>query len=186
MQIVDFYYNIARENLRVKSFTYGKSYAKGAGTDRYPLIWLDDPIYGQTAQQNDYKALTWTTNVDILGIPVDEDDVIAVQAAAFTIGIGIPERAKKIYAAAGITINGFTFTSLRDYYDDKAAGYRFTYNLTQANPVDRCADDYDPAKVFTNPSALPSFAVDHPDGCAIFENRTGLPNFSVDPDPVTP
>lgn len=182
MQIVDFYYNIARENLRIKSFTYGKGYQKGAGTDRYPLIWLDDPIYGQTAAQNKLNALSWTTNVDILGIPTDDEDVIAVQAAAFLIGVGIAERAKVIYPNAGVTISGFSFTSLRDYYDDKAAGYRFTYNITQANPVDRCADDYDPTKVFSMPSLLPSFVVDNPDGCAIFEGRTGLPNFSVAPD----
>lgn len=181
MQIVDFYYMIARENLRIKSFTYGKGYQKGAGTDRYPLIWLDDPIYGQTAAQNQLKTLSWTTNVDILGIPVDDQDVIAVQAAAFLIGVGIPERAKIIYKDAGVTINGFSFTSLRDYYDDKAAGYRFTYNITQANPVDRCADDYDPDKVFTTPSSLPSFAVDSAEGCAIFEGHNGLPNFSVAP-----
>lgn len=186
MQIVDFYYNIARENLRVRSFTYGKSYAKGAGTDRYPMIWLDDPIYGQTAQANELRALSWTTNVDILGIPDNEDDVVAVQAAAFLTGIGIPERAKVIHRTSGVTINGFSFTSLRDYYDDKAAGYRFTYNMMQANPVDRCADDYDPDKVFTDPTLLPSFAVDFPDGCAIFENRRGLPNFSVAPDIITP
>lgn len=180
MWIVDFYYDIARTNLRIKSFTYGKSYAKGAGTDRYPLIWLDDPIYGQTAAVARYNVLKWTVNVDILGIPTDEDDVIAVQAAAFLIGVGIPERAKAIYNATGITIEGFTFTSLRDYYDDKAAGYRFTYNVSQANPVDRCAEDYDPSKVFSEPSPLPKFIVENPDGCAVFEDFKGLPNFSVE------
>lgn len=181
MQIVDFFYNIARENLRLKSFAYGKGYQKGAGADRYPMLWLDDPIYGQTAAQNQFNALSWTVNVDILGVPTDEADVIAIQAAAFTIGIGIPERTKVVYKTAGITITGFNFTSLRDYYDDKAAGYRFTYNLTQANPVDRCADDYDPNKVFNDPSPLPAFVVENPDGCAIFADRKGLPNFSVAP-----
>lgn len=181
MLIVDFYYMIARENLRIKSFTYGKAYAKGAGSGRYPMIWLDDPIYGQTAAANRYNALTWTTNVDILGVPLNDEDVIAVQNAAFLIGVGIAERAKAINKTTGITIEGFTFTSLRDYYDDKAAGYRFTYTLSQPNPVDRCADDYDPDKVFTNPSPLPSFVVDAPDGCAIFNDHAGLPNFSVAP-----
>jgi len=182
MQIVDFFYSLAEQNLRIKSFVYGKGYQKGSGVDRYPMMWLDDPIYGQTAGAGRLNALAWTVNLDILGIPVDNDDVISVQAAAFLVGLGIPERAKVIYKNVGVTVNGFSFTSLRDYYDDKAAGYRFTFNLSQASPVDRCADDYDPDKVFSEPSPLPNFVVDNPDGCAVFSNTVGLPNFSVAPD----
>jgi hypothetical protein len=182
MQIVDFYYLIARENLRINSFTYGKAYRKGSGTDRYPLLWLDDPIYGQTLALNQFNALSWTVNVDILGIPSNEDDVMAVQAAAFLVGIGIPERAKVIYKTTGVAITGYKFISLRDYYDDKAAGYRFTYTLSIANPVDLCANDYNPDKVFSVPSPLPAFIVDNPQGCATFAGRTGLPDFSVAPD----
>jgi hypothetical protein len=186
MQIVDFFYMIARENLRIKSFTYGKPSAKGAGSDKYPMMWLDDPITGGTARENNLGVLQYVGNLDILGIPTGDDDVVNTQGSAFMIGLGIPERAKIIYKDTGITFTGFTFISLRDYYDDKAAGYRFTYTMTAASPVDRCANDYDPTKVFTNVSPLPSFSVDAPDGCAVFSNHPGLPNFSVAPDPVTP
>lgn len=174
---------IARENLRIRSFKYGKPSAKGAGSDKYPMVWLDDPITGGTARENALNVLQYTANVDILGIPTDDDNVPAVQDAAFITGLGIPERAKQVWKQAGFTISAFSFISLRNYYDDNATGWRFTYTLTAASPVDRCANDYDPDKVFTNDSPLPKFDVDAPDGCAIFSDHAGLPNFSVAPDP---
>lgn len=184
MQIVDFFYNIAQQNLRIKSFRYGRQAAKGAGSDAYPMMWLDDPISGGVAREGNLGALQYTVNLDVLGIPTDDDDVPIVQAAAFLIALGVPERAKVIYKTAGITFVSFNFISVREYYDDKAAGYRFTYVLSAASPVDRCADDYDPTKVFTNVSPLPSFSTDAPDGCAVFSDHVGLPNFSVAPDAI--
>lgn len=176
--IIDFFYNIARENMRIRSFTYGKAFRKGAGTDRYPMMWLDDPLTGGTATDR-LNVLAWTCNLDILGIPNDDDGIAAVQAECFLIGIGIAEHAKRIYRNTGVTISGFRFTSLSHYYDDGAAGYRFTYTVSQANPVDRCANDYDPGKVLVKPSVLPSFITDNPEGCAVFSDSVGLPNFSV-------
>lgn len=181
MDIVDFFYLIARENLRIKSFRYARMAAKGAGSDNYPMIWLDDPINGGNAREGNLGTLQWTANVDILGIPADDDDVVNVQRAALLTGLGIPERAKVIYRTTGITITGFNFTSLRKYYDDNAAGYRFTYTITQASPVDLCANDYDPNKVFTTTSPLPAFATDGAGGCVAFSDHAGLPNFSVEP-----
>lgn len=186
MQIVDFFYMIARENLRIKSFAYGKQTAKGAGSDMYPLIWLDDPITGGTQVAGNLGTLQYTVNVDILGVPIDDEDVINVQDAAFLTGLGIPERAKVIYKTARLTFMGFQFITVRDYYDDAAAGVRFTYNLSLASPVDRCANDYDPDKVLDNANVLPQFSVDAPDGCAVFSDHVGLPNFSVAPDVVSP
>jgi hypothetical protein len=186
MQIVDFFYTIARENLRIKSFTYGRPSAKGAGSDKYPMIWLDDPITGGTQAIGNLGALQYTVNADILGVPINDNDVVNVQDAAFLIGLGIPERAKVIYKTTGVTFLGFNFISVRDYYDDKAAGVRFTYTISVASPVDRCANDYDPNKVFENAQILPQFSVDAPGGCAIFTDYVGLPNFSVAPDIIAP
>lgn len=168
---------MAREHILIRSFKYGRAKGKGAGTDRYPMIWLDDPIYGSASER--LNALVWTVNVDILGIPDSDADVARVQAEAFITGLSIPERSKAVHRQTGISISGFTFTSLSDYYDDNAAGMRFTYTLTQANPVDLCAIYYDPTKQFDLPSALPVFPTDNPEGCAVFTDHVGLPNFST-------
>lgn len=175
MQIVNFFYELARQHKQIKGFIYGKSYEKGAANEAHPLLWLDDPIYGQSVN----KTLQYTVNVDILGIPENDEDVLDVQTAAFNAGLAIAEKIKQTRNQTGYSIDGFSFVSLRDYYDNNAAGFRFTYTMVQANPVNRCADDFDPSKQFPKVDALPNFKVENPDGCAIFSDKTGLPNFKI-------
>lgn len=175
MQIVNFFYELAREHKRVNGFIYGRSYEKGAANEAHPLIWLDDPIYGASAG----NTIRYTVNIDVLGIPVNDDEVLAVQSAAFTTGLSLIERIKQVRHASGFSIDGFTFVTLRDYYDNSAAGQRFTLTINQANPVDKCADDFDPDKQFPKTDALPDFLVENPEGCAIFNDGTGLPNFKL-------
>lgn len=179
MQIVNFFYELARQHKQIKGFFYGKAYEKGAANEAHPLVWLDDPIYGRSANQ----ALYYTCNVDILGIPENDEAVLGVQTAAFSVGLTIAEKIKQVRASTGFSIESFDFVSLRDYYDNNAAGFRFTYTVIQANPVDRCNEEFDPDKEFPRVNALPDFKVDNPDGCAIFSDKTGLPNFKItDPD----
>lgn len=175
MQIVNFFYELARQHKQINGFFYGKAYEKGAANEAHPLIWLDDPIYGQNVNQ----TLSYTCNVDILGIPEDDEDVLDVQTAAFNVGLTLSEKIKQVYQSTGFKVDGFTFVSLRDYYDNNAAGYRFTYTIVQANPVNRCNDSFDPSKQFPKINALPDFKVENPDGCAVFSEKTGLPNFKI-------
>jgi len=177
MQIVNFFYQLAREHKGINGFIYDKSYQKGAGNSKYPLMWLDDPITG--SQQNaDGAVISWTVNLDVLGIPATSEGVNAVQSAAFDAGLSTIERIKNIRPLTGFSIATFNFVTLRDYYDDNAAGIRFTITLRQANPVNRCADDFDPSKQFPDVKALPDFNVDNPSGCAVFNTGTGLPDFT--------
>lgn len=176
MQIVDLFYNLAREHKKIKAFFYGRTYEKGTGNEMHPLLWLDDPLYGVSNNQ----TLQYTCNVDILGIPENDSDVLNVQDSALSVGLTIAEKIKTSYTKTGFTINSLSFVTLRNYYDNNAAGIRFTYTVNQANPVDRCNDDFDPDKQFTKPSDLPDFKTDHPEGCAIFSDKPGLPNFRTD------
>lgn len=175
MQIVNYFYELARQHKKLNGFVYGKGYEKGAAHDAYPLAWLDDPLYGTSVG----NTLRYTINLDILGIPANNDEVLAVQGAALSAGLSMIEKIKQVRPTSGISTDGFSFLTLRDYYDDNAAGIRFTLTVVQANPVDRCADDFDPTKQFPKVEALPDFLVDNPDGCAIFNDGTGLPDFKT-------
>lgn len=184
MQPIDLFYTLSREHKRLNSFVYGKAYEKGAGNNKYPLAWLDDPVTGNTAGPQPSAPLAqiqWICNVDFLGIPNNDADVINVQAAAFAVGLSFAEQINKTRHVNKYFAAGFNFISLREYYDDNAAGYRFTFTLQEANPVDLCADDFDPAKVFTDISPLPAFNTIASEGCAVFTDKPGLPNFSVTP-----
>lgn len=176
MQIVNFFYELARTNKRIKGFAYGRAGGKGAGTEAFPLLWLDDPIYGEAVAKN---ALRFTCNVDILGIPVQPSEIPTVQDAAFNTGLSLCERIKVIGAITNITIDSLSFVSVSEYTDNDAAGYRFTFRLTAVNPADICADDYDPTKQFPKSEDLPNFLTDNPEGCAVFTAKSGLPNFKI-------
>lgn len=179
MQIVNFLYELARQHKSINSFVYGKAYKKGAGNHKYPLFWLDDPVSGRSNGDN---ALTWSVNLDVLGLANDPAEIEPVQTAAFTAMLTTFEKIKEL-RSKGLSLFGvedFNFISLSDYYDDNAAGMRFSITFTAANPVDRCADDFDPTKQFPNTEALPAFDVEAPNGCAVFADKGGLPNFSVE------
>lgn len=177
MQIVNFIYELARQHKQLKGFIYGKGYEKGAANEAHPLLWLDDPIYGQANNQ----TIQYSVNVDILGIPKNEEEVLDVQTAAFYTGLDIAEKIKDIRHHSGFSMGEYSFVSLRDYYDNNAAGYRFSYTIIQANPVDRCGMNFDPDKKFPEINALPDFKIENPEGCAIFDHKTGLPNFKIKP-----
>ena len=177
MQIVNFFYELARQHDQVRGFRYGKPGDKGAGRDAYPLVWVDDPILGQ--QTGTGATIQYTTNVDFLGIPANESEVPAVQAAALLMGLDFVEKIRQTRSTSGFSTERFSFITLRQYYDDNAAGVRFTFAVNQANPVNRCAENFDPEKQFPSVQALPVFDVDAADGCAVFTDKKGLPNFTV-------
>lgn len=178
MQIVNLFYELARQQKEMKGFKYGKGYSKGAGTDIYPLTWVDDPLTVSSAGPT-INVMRWTVNVDVLGIPKDDADTLAVQVRAFLIGLSYIEKTKEIKNVTGLDIESFTAVSLREYYDDNAAGWRFTYIVSAANPVNRCADYFDPDKEFNKDNPLPDFNTQNPDGCAVFNDKKGLPNFNI-------
>lgn len=175
MQIVNFFYELAREHKRINGFIYGRSYEKGAANEAHPLLWLDDPIIGASTG----NTIRYTVNLDIVGIPADNSEVLTIQSEALSAGLSIIERIKNVRSTSGFSIDSFSFITLRDYYDNNAAGQRFTLTIIQANPVNRCAVDFDPAKQFPHTTALPDFNTDAPDGCAIFHDGQGLPNFKI-------
>lgn len=175
MEIVNIFYELARQHKQIKGFRYGKATDKGAGTDIYPLSWVDDPISGQAPTE---AVLRYTVNVDILGVPEDDNDVQEVQGQAFLVGLSFREQFKAL-APLGYRVESHSFISLRQYYDDNAAGYRFTYFIVGPNPINRCEINYDPNKQLTDINLLPDFKTENPNGCAVFNDKTGLPNFKT-------
>ena len=178
MYVHDLIYKMAREHKAVKGFYFGRAELKGAGTDAYPLVWLNDPISGSNA--NGREILRLNANVDILGIPANEADVARVQHLAFFIGIEFAEQIRRTSKPTGV-LNTMTYDwiTLSNYTDDKASGVRFTYRLDALNPIDLCADMFDPDKQLDSPAGLPNFKTDNPSGCAVFSKQGVLPDFKL-------
>lgn len=175
MIIANLFFHLARTHKTMRAFRYDRNAAKGAGTDLYPLTWLDDPVLA-SADGPQLNVLRYTVNVDILEKPTKERTVEAIQQAAILTGLEYRERIRDFY---GPQVEEFSFVTLRNYYDDNAAGARFTYQLSGINFVDLCAEPFDENKKFTEVHRLPQFDANDASGCAVFNDKPKLPNIKI-------
>lgn len=174
--IISIFKEQAREHKLIKAFYYNRSYEKGSGKDRYPLFWLEDPLTGR----NENNLFTNSANFCVLFVPQDNVNTEYYQNLAFSIGLNIIERIKKSGNANGISIlPNWSYTTLRHYYDDDAAGCRFTVSFNLLNMQNLCLIDeqFDKNKAFEDESFMPSINLNPKNGCEIFVNK--LPDFDL-------
>lgn len=165
----------AQEHKTIKAFYYNRNYELGSGNEAHPLFWLEDPIYGR----NQDNVFINSVNFSILFLPTTEESVSHLQNLAFSIGLNIMERIKK-NLHSGINIRpDWTYTSLRDYYDNNSCGCRFSVNFTQVNMQNLCLIDeqFDTDKVFEETEILKDFDVSSAVNCDIFSQK--LPDFDI-------
>lgn len=174
MKIIQNIKEFARTHRAIKSFTYGRPARLGAGNLVYPAVWVEDPIRARGDQRG---AQSLEINVSILGQPGDEAGELQVQTAAFNIGLRLVHYLNEIRGAT-VTYSGLT---LSEYYDDNAAGARFTLTVATAADLNLCADPFDPEGTLEKVSAdLPKFDTEEPEGCEVFADKTGvLPSFTL-------
>lgn len=176
--IVRLFYELARTHERVRGFIYAQSRDKGYGNEFHPLVWLDDPILGRSGTNNAY---TWTVNFDVLGVPDGYYSEEHIQARADAIALDMIEKIKKTRfedLKHGFSVGSVADLTLRNYYDNKAAGKRYTIELIGPYAGNRCTDPFDPDKVLPSDSLLPDIDTSNAQGCAIFKEKGDLlPNF---------
>ena len=167
--IIDIFRNQAREHIAIKAFYYNKNYEIGSGKDIYPLFWLEDPIIGR----NQDNTFTNSVNFSILFVPKDKDSISDLQNLAFSIGLNIIERVKRSREIEISIKPDWTYTTLRNYYDDNAAGCRFSVNFIQKNMQDLCLinEQFDENKQFEKNNNLPDFNISPANNCDVFANR---------------
>ena len=165
----------ARQHKTIRAFYYNRNYELGNGKEAHPLFWLEDPLIGR----NQDNIFTNSVNFSILFLPVTEESVSHLQNLAFSIGLNIIERIKK-NPSLGISIRpDWTYTTLKNYYDNNACGCRFSVNFTQVNMQNLCLIDeqFDEEKEFENLSSLSGFSIPASGSVEIFEGK--LPEFDI-------
>ena len=173
--ILGIFYRQAREHKSIKAFYYSRNYELGSGNESHPLFWLEDPIYGR----NENNVFTNSVNFSILFLPATEESVSHMQNLAFSIGLNIIERIKK-NPHSGICIRpDWTYTTLRNYYDNNSCGCRFSVNFTQVNMQNLCLIDeqFDADKEFEESEILKNFDIATSPTCSIFSQK--LPDFDI-------
>jgi hypothetical protein len=168
--IVNIFRQQAREHKTIRAFYYSRNCELGAGSQSHPLFWLEDPITGR----NRDNVFVNSVNFAILFLPqaLGKTPVHRLQNLAFSIGLNIIERIRHS-PACGISIHpDWTYTTLRDYYDNNACGCRFSVDFTQLNMQNLCLIDaqFDPAKRFETQAC-------GPDCCEVFARK--LPDFDI-------
>lgn len=165
----------AQQHKTIKAFYYNRNYELGSGKETHPLFWLEDPLTGR----NQDNVFTNSVNFSILFLPSTEESVHHLQNLAFSIGLNIVERIKK-NPDYGISIRpDWTYTTLRDYYDNNACGCRFSVNFTQVNMQNLCLIDeqFDIGKLLEDESLLPGFDMLPANNCEVFVQK--LPDFDI-------
>ncbi|MBK5722110.1 hypothetical protein JGH11_14625 [Dysgonomonas sp. Marseille-P4677] len=173
--ILNIFRQQAQEHKTIKAFYYNRNYELGSGNEAHPLFWLEDPVYGR----NENNVFSNSVNFSILFLPTTEESISHLQNLAFSIGLNIIERIKKNPLSEISIRPDWTYTTLREYYDNNSCGCRFSINFTQVNMQNLCLieEQFDVEKEFDDAEILKSFDVSATPNNDIFYQK--LPDFDI-------
>lgn len=135
----------ALKHIAVKSYKYqNKTLINAQGNNRYIQFIIENTPYFQFIKTA--NVYTLTINIDILGFPKGEADVLDVQNMCFQVGNEVLAYIKGDYKYKGIlSIYDWDFLFVTHFSDDSASGVRLTLELVVPNPIDLCTfmDNFD-------------------------------------------
>ena len=177
-KIINTFYDLARQHKLIRSFAYNNvSKGMGTGEKNYPQFFLEDPIYINDSTPTTGQTLA-TVSFDITCLPqafsnfnvrqLTEEECqnvchqIALHIIAKLRALNL-EYDKRI----GMEVVRYSFMTLRNWGDDKAAGIRCTIQLALDNDIKFCDLDehFDSEKVFDLGSLLDDINTDDAHSC---------------------
>ena len=183
-KIIDTFYDLAKQHKLIRSFVYDRvSKGMGTGEKQYPQFFLEDPIY-----INDSTPLTGqtlcTVNFDITCLPqafsnwdVRQLTEAECQNVCHQIGLHIVAKLRALNmefdTRIGMEVVKYSFMTLRNWGDDKAAGIRCTIQLALDNDIQLCDLDehFDSEKEFNLGNLLDNIDTDNAYGCTTFDYK---------------
>lgn len=183
-KIIDTFYDLAKQHKLIRSFVYDRvSKGMGTGEKQYPQFFLEDPIY-----INDSTPLTGqtlcTVNFDITCLPqafsnwdVRQLTEAECQNVCHQIGLHIVAKLRALNmefdTRIGMEVVKYSFMTLRNWGDDKAAGVRCTIQLALDNDIQLCDLDmhFDSEKEFDLGNLLDNIDTDDAYGCTTFDYK---------------
>ena len=183
-KIIDTFYDLAKQHKLIRSFAYDRvSKGMGTGEKQYPQFFLEDPIY-----INDSTPLTGqtlcTVNFDITCLPqafsnwdVRQLTEAECQNVCHQIGLHIVAKLRALNmefdTRIGMEVVKYSFMTLRNWGDDKAAGVRCTIQLALDNDIQLCdLDEHcDSEKEFNLGNLLDDIDTDNAYGCTTFDYK---------------
>lgn len=198
--IIRTFYNVAREHKLVRQFKYDRlSKGSGVGEENHPLVFLEDPIYIADSTLND-GSVKCTVNFDVVMTPQAFENFNIekqlspeeCQTVAHAIALNFVAKLKDIannyeqydedeYNTT-IRVISYSFLTLRNWYDNNAAGVRCTMVISVDNPIDYCdlEEHFDPDKEFDLGELLQPINTDNAAGCVNVTFDYKFPTINLD------
>lgn len=194
--IVKTFYLLAKEHKLIRSFKYDRiSKGAGIGEENMPELFLEDPIMVGNGTLSG-GAVPVLINFDIIMTPQAFENYntkqlteVECQSVAYGIAVNMIARLRNMVKYHDefdnkdyeyLTLRTYNIMTLRNWYDNKAAGVRVTLNMTMQNPINYCdvEEHFDPDKELELDKLLSDIPTDNVGGCVSFDYK--LPNFKID------
>lgn len=183
-KIIDTFYDLAKQHKLIRSFAYDRvSKGMGTGEKQYPQFFLEDPIYINDSTPTTGQTLC-TVNFDITCLPqafsnwdVRQLTEAECQNVCHQIGLHIVAKLRALNmefdTRIGMEVVKYSFMTLRNWGDDKAAGVRCTIQLALDNDIQLCDLDmhFDSEKEFDLGNLLDNIDTDDAYGCTTFDYK---------------
>lgn len=144
-QIVNYIGSIGLKHKAVKTFKYQKrSLINQQNNNGYVELIIEDNAYlQQVITQNIFTA---TFNVDILGFPKDDTEILGIQSLCMQIAVEIMAYIEKDGTFLGkLSIHDYDILLVSHFTDDSSCGVRLSLELIIPNPINLCSfmDNFD-------------------------------------------
>lgn len=144
-QIVNYIGSVGLRHKAVKTFKYQKrSLINQQNNNGYIELIIEDNAYlQQVITQNIFTA---TFNVDILGFPKDDTEILSIQSLCMQIAVEIMAYIEQDTTFLGqLSIHDYDILLVSHFTDDASAGIRLSLELVIPNPINLCSfmDNFD-------------------------------------------
>lgn len=144
-QIINYIGSVALKHKAVNTFKYQKrSLINQQNNNAYIEFVVEDNAYlQQIITQN---IFTGTFNIDILGFPKDDTEILSIQNACLTVAVEIMAYIEQDPTFLGqLSIHDYDILFVSHFTDDDAAGVRLSLELVLPNPINLCTymDNFD-------------------------------------------
>lgn len=144
-EIIDYVGGVALKHKAVNTYKYKKrSLINQQNNESYLQFIIEDNAYFQNIiTQN---VFTVTLNIDILGFPKDDTEILKYQNDCFQVGVEIMAYIEQDETYKNlVSIHDFDFLAISHFTDDSAAGQRLTLELVIPSPLNLCTylDNFD-------------------------------------------
>lgn len=137
-QIINYIGEIGLKHKAVKTFKYQKrSLINQQNNDAYlEFIIEDNSFLQQIITQN---IFTMTTNIDILGFPKDDTQILDIQSLCLQVAVEVIAYIEQDTTFMGqLSIHDYDMLLVSHFTDDESAGVRLSLELVLPNPINLC------------------------------------------------